>query len=109
MDLGRHVLIPELRRAPTEIGKERPVNVAVVHCGAVGFPRAIGFGRARFTFDAIEAIEACTLARAKTIVPVHRAGWAHFRQSEDALAAAIDRAGLSAQTRMLDLGQTIEL
>jgi L-ascorbate metabolism protein UlaG (beta-lactamase superfamily) len=106
---GDTVLIPELRRALTEIGKERPVDVAVVHCGAVGFPRAIGFGGARFTFDASEAIEACKLAGAKTIVPVHRAGWAHFRQSEDDLRAAIDRAGLTAQTRMLELGQKIEL
>jgi L-ascorbate metabolism protein UlaG (beta-lactamase superfamily) len=106
---GDTVLFPELRRTLAAIGEQRPVDVAVVHCGAVGFPRAIGFGGARFTFDANEAVEACKLVRAKTIVPVHRAGWAHFRESEDVLAAAFDRAGLMGSARMLELGQRVSL
>ena len=104
---GDTVLFPALRRSLAAIGAERPVDVAIVHCGAVGFPRAPGFGRARFTFDAREAIEACRLVGARAIVPVHRTGWAHVRQPESELRAALDEAGLGARTRMLELGATL--
>lgn len=106
---GDTVMFPALRRSLAAIGAQRPVDLAIVHCGAVGFPRAPGFGHARFTFDAREAIEACRLVGARTIVPVHRTGWAHFRQPETELRAALDEAGLGARTRMLDLGETLTL
>ena len=104
---GDTVMFPALAAALAAIGTERPVDVAVVHCGAVGFPNAIGFGGARFTFDAAEAAEAARLVGAKTIVPVHRSGWSHFRQTEDALRAELARAGLEDRVRMLALGATV--
>jgi L-ascorbate metabolism protein UlaG (beta-lactamase superfamily) len=106
---GDTVLFPALSRALAAIGAERPVDVAVVHCGAVAFPRVPAFNRARFTFDAAEAIEACRLVRATTIVPVHRSGWAHFRQPEAILRAEFERAGLGGRTRFLELGETAAL
>ncbi|MDF2695848.1 MAG: hypothetical protein K0S65_4231 [Labilithrix sp.] len=104
---GDTVMFPTLGEALQQMRKERPVDVAIVHCGAVGFPRALGFGGARFTFDAAEAIAACRLLDARTIVPVHRSGWAHFRQSEDELRVAFEEAGLGDRTRMLALGETL--
>jgi len=106
---GDTVMFGDLERELARIGDERPVDVAVVHCGAVAFPRALGFGHARFTFDAAEAIAASRLVQARTIVPVHRSGWAHFRQPESELFAAFEAAGLGKQTRMLELGATFAL
>lgn len=106
---GDTVMFAELERELARIGDERPVDVAIVHCGAVAFPRALGFGRARFTFDAAEAIAASRLVRARAIVPVHRSGWAHFHQPEEELFSAFEAAGLAEQTRRLDLGATLSL
>ena len=106
---GDTVLFPELARTLEAIGRQRPVDVAVVHCGAVSFPRAIGLASQRFTFDANEASEACRLVQARTIVPVHRSGWAHFRQPEVDLVSTFERAGLGERTRMLALGETLSL
>ncbi|MEO7097102.1 MAG: MBL fold metallo-hydrolase, partial [Polyangiales bacterium] len=97
---GDTVMFPALAAALAELGSARPVDVAVVHCGAVAFPKAIGFGGARFTFDAAEAVEAAKLVGARTIVPVHRSGWAHFRQGEEAVVAELARAGLEDRVRM---------
>lgn len=101
---GDTVLFPELVAALDAIGAARPVDVAIVHCGAVAFPKALGFRKSRFTFDAAEAASACKLVAARTIVPVHRSGWSHFRQPEDALLGEFDRAGLGSRVRVLELG-----
>jgi L-ascorbate metabolism protein UlaG (beta-lactamase superfamily) len=101
---GDTVLFPALASQLAELAKARPVDLAIVHCGAVGFPRALGFRRARFTFDAGEAATACDLVGARAIVPIHRAGWAHFRQPETELATAFERAGLGERVTMLALG-----
>ncbi len=106
---GDTVLFPELAGTLDAIGRQSPVDVAIVHCGAVSFPRAIGVASERFTFDASEAVEACRLVRAKTIVPVHRSGWAHFRQPETELVKAFERAGLGERTKVLALGETLSL
>lgn len=106
---GDTVLFPALASALEALGKQRPVDVAVVHCGAVGFPRALGFRHARFTFDAAEAATACKLVGARTIIPIHRSGWAHFQQPETTLATELERAGLGECVRMLPLGERFTL
>jgi len=106
---GDTVLYPALRKALEALRRERPIDVAIVHCGAVQFPRALGLGHARFTFDAAEAAEVCALLDAGTVVPVHRSGWAHFQQSEADVRAAFDAVGLSARVRLLELGGTLEV
>lgn len=106
---GDTVLFPALADELAAIGRARPVDVAVIHCGAVGFPRAPGFARARFTFDAREAIAAAELLRATTLVPVHRAGWAHFRESEAALAAALAGSPYAERSQLLALGARLSV
>lgn len=106
---GDTVLFPALAERLTQLRRERPIDLAVVHCGAVGFPRALGFRHARFTFDANEAIAACRLLDAKTILPIHRDGWAHFQQPESDLRSAFEAAGLGERTRFLELGGTLAL
>lgn len=106
---GDTVMFPALAKSLAELGAARPIDLAVVHCGAVGFPRAIGLGGRRFTFDATEAAEACKAVGARTIVPVHRSGWAHFRQPESEILPALDRVGLADRVRMLELGASLTL
>ena len=106
---GDTVLFPALRDTLAAIASERAVDVAIIHCGAVGFPRVPGLGGARFTFDGHEAALACRILDAGLVVPVHRSGWAHFRQSEAELLDVFDRAGLGSKTRALDLGQALVL
>jgi L-ascorbate metabolism protein UlaG (beta-lactamase superfamily) len=104
---GDTVMFPALEKALENIGKARPVDVAVIHCGAVAFPKALGMSGARFTFDAPEVAAAAKLVGARAIVPVHRSGWAHFRESESALLAMLDRAGLAERTKMLEVGDRV--
>lgn len=102
---GDTVMFPGLRAELGAIAKERPVDVAVVHCGAVRFPKVPLLGRARFTFDAAEAVEACRLLGAKTIVPIHRSGWTHFREPEETLF----RAFADMPVRRLAVGESMTL
>lgn len=106
---GDTVLFPALQEAIAAIAAERAVDVAIVHCGAVGFPRVPGLSGSRFTFDANEAAQACRALDAGLVLPVHRSGWAHFRQPEGELLDVFDRAGLGPRTRLLGLGETLAL
>jgi L-ascorbate metabolism protein UlaG (beta-lactamase superfamily) len=58
-----------------------------------------------FTFDAAAVVEAIGLLKPRVVIPVHRNGWAHF-EPEAGLRGAIEAAGLSAQTRFLELGES---
>jgi L-ascorbate metabolism protein UlaG (beta-lactamase superfamily) len=104
---GDTVLHPALERWLGGLGK--PVDVAIIHCGGVAFPDALGLGGALFTFDAAQAIAACRRLDPRLIVPVHRSGWTHFRQPEAELRAAFAAAGLGDRTRFLDLGETLRV
>ena len=95
--------IAALRDAGTRI------DVAIVHCGGVCFPRLPVLGKRLFTFDAAQAVEAMGLLDPGLVVPVHRSGWTHFRQPETELRAAFDAAGLGARTRFLDVGETLAI
>jgi L-ascorbate metabolism protein UlaG (beta-lactamase superfamily) len=102
---GDTVLHPALVATLKELRRERPVDVAIVHCGAVAFPRMPLLGRARFTFDAAEAREACRILEPRLVVPIHRAGWAHFREPEEQLFSVFG----DVAHRRLALGQTMTL
>jgi L-ascorbate metabolism protein UlaG (beta-lactamase superfamily) len=107
---GDTVLHEPLRAALGELrARGKRVDVAVVHCGAVNFPKLPILGKQLFTFDAAQAIAAVGLLDPGLIVPVHRDGWTHFRQPEAELRAAFSAAGLAERTRFLDLGETLTL
>ncbi len=102
---GDTVLTPALRLALAGL---QGIDVAIVHGGGVRFPTAPLVGSAIFTFDPAQFVEACTILNPGMILPIHRVGWTHF-QPEDALRSALDAAGLSARTRWLDLGETVDI
>ena len=107
---GDTVLHPALREtlaALRDAGKR--VDVAIVHCGGVRFPRVPLLGHELFTFDAAQAIEAVRILDPGLVVPIHRDGWSHFREPESDLRAAFDAAGLAARTRFLERGETLAL
>jgi L-ascorbate metabolism protein UlaG (beta-lactamase superfamily) len=106
---GDTVLFPPLAAALAEIRRERPVDLAIVHAGGVAFPAALGFRNARFTFDASEALAVCRILDPRLIVPVHRSGWAHFRESEAILREAFERSEFGERTRFLALGETLSV
>jgi L-ascorbate metabolism protein UlaG (beta-lactamase superfamily) len=84
---------------------QRRVDVLVVHCGAVRFPRVPLFGRALFTFTPAEVVELCRLLEPRVIIPVHRSGWSHF-QPEAELRAALEGAGFGYRTVWLQPGES---
>ncbi|MEV7225868.1 MBL fold metallo-hydrolase [Polymorphospora sp. NPDC051019] len=78
---GDTVLHSGLRRVADRFA----VSVVLLHLGAVRFPVT---GPLRYTMTAREGVELCRLVRARTVVPVHYEGWAHFRQDGDAVDGA---------------------
>lgn len=85
------------------------IDVAVVHCGAVNFPKLPVVGKKLFTFDAAQALEALEILDPGLIVPIHRSGWSHFRQPESELRAAFAASRLHGRTRFLEIGETLAL
>jgi L-ascorbate metabolism protein UlaG (beta-lactamase superfamily) len=87
----------------------RGVDVAVVHCGGVTFPRVPILRNHLFTFNGVQAAAACKALAPSTIVPVHRDGWTHFCDPVDRLLADLDAAGLAQRTKLLALGEVADL
>jgi L-ascorbate metabolism protein UlaG (beta-lactamase superfamily) len=107
---GDTVLFPELRKQLTQQrANGRRIDVAILHCGGVCFPRLPILGRSLFTFDAQQVVEVCGLLEPRLIIPVHRGGWTHFREPEEQLRATLTQAGLIERCRFLDLGESTTL
>jgi L-ascorbate metabolism protein UlaG (beta-lactamase superfamily) len=82
-----------------EVARRFDVALAILFTGSAQ-PR----GSFHMTMNSNDAIEAAhAFARAK-IVAVHNEGWAHFRETQDDLAAAFAVVGLSERLQRLDLG-----
>ncbi|MFB6397580.1 MBL fold metallo-hydrolase [Polymorphospora sp. 2-325] len=96
---GDTVLHSGLRRVADRFA----VSVVLLHLGAVRFPVT---GPLRYTMTAREGVELCRLVRARTVVPVHYEGWAHFRQDGDAVDGAFATApdGIRRSLRRLPVG-----
>lgn len=107
---GDTVMFPDLRRFLTQQRQSsRRVDVAIIHCGGVSFPKVPVLGRSRFTFDAQEVVEVCRLLDPRVVIPVHRSGWTHFRESEDQLRDTLTGAGFADRCRFLGLGESTTL
>ena len=66
------------------VGRIGPVDVAVLFAGAARTPLIDGY----LTLTAADAAEAAQVLGARTVIPVHAEGWAHFTQGVDDLAVA---------------------
>lgn len=82
-----------------------PADIAVLFAGAVQLPHR--FDGAYLTLSSDRAAEAAKLIGARTAIPVHFEGWAHFTQGARELRAAF--AGNSVTDRLLlaEPGQTV--
>ncbi|MDC0710021.1 MBL fold metallo-hydrolase [Stigmatella sp. ncwal1] len=107
---GDTVLFPALRQFLTnQRASGRRIDVAIIHCGGVSFPKFPVLGRSRFTFDAKQVAEVYSLLEPRMVIPVHRSGWTHFRESEQQLRATLEEAGLTKHCRFLELGESTTL
>ena len=71
------------------VARRIPVDVAVLHLGAVGFPIT---GPLRYSMTGDQAVALCALLRPRLVVPVHCAGWVHFREGRAEVEAAFRQA-----------------
>ncbi len=76
-----------------EIARRFPaIDVAVLFGGAARTPL---LGDAKLTLDAADMVEATRILGARTVVPVHVDGWAHFTEGIDDVVAAFTAADLA--------------
>jgi L-ascorbate metabolism protein UlaG (beta-lactamase superfamily) len=67
------------------------------------------FDGALLTLDSDLAAEAARVLGARSVVPVHYAGWQHFTEDGTSLRAAFDRAGLADRLVLLAPGESASL
>jgi L-ascorbate metabolism protein UlaG (beta-lactamase superfamily) len=79
-----------------------PVDVAVLFAGAARTALIDGY----LTLTAEDAAEAAQVLGARTVVPVHAEGWAHFTQGVGDLVAAYAARGLADRLHVLSPGET---
>jgi L-ascorbate metabolism protein UlaG (beta-lactamase superfamily) len=72
-----------------EVARRLRVDTALLHLGGVRFPVT---GPLRYTMTAREAVELCGLIRPRTAIPIHYAGWSHFREGREAIEREVARA-----------------
>jgi L-ascorbate metabolism protein UlaG (beta-lactamase superfamily) len=84
-----------------------PVEVAVLFAGGASLPER--FDGALLTLGNEGAAEAAAVLGARSVVPVHHEGWAHFSQGIDGLRSAFAAAGLGDRLRVVAPGETAEL
>jgi L-ascorbate metabolism protein UlaG (beta-lactamase superfamily) len=90
-----------------QVARRYAIDTLVIHVGAVRFPWLTG--RARYTFDAREAVEVARLTRPRQVIPIHTGGWTHFSEGPDELRRAFAEAGLAGRLRFPEPGLALEL
>jgi L-ascorbate metabolism protein UlaG (beta-lactamase superfamily) len=76
------------------IAKKFKIGTAILHLGGVRFPLT---GPLRYTFNAAEAVRTAVELGRPQILPVHYAGWRHFRAPQSEFAEAFAAANLDVQ------------
>jgi len=61
-----------------EISHRFTIDVGIFHLGAVQFKHLTGLGK--YTFDVKGAVKAAKLLNVNTFIPIHYAGWSHFKE-----------------------------
>jgi L-ascorbate metabolism protein UlaG (beta-lactamase superfamily) len=83
------------------------IDIALLFAGAA---RIAGrFDGALLTLDSDLAAAAARVLGARSVVPVHYAGWQHFTEGGTSLRAAFDRAGLADRLVLLAAGESASL
>jgi L-ascorbate metabolism protein UlaG (beta-lactamase superfamily) len=82
-----------------------PVEVAVLFAGAVQLPHR--FDGAYLTLSSDHAAQAAMLLGARTVIPVHFDGWAHFGQGADELRKAFAGNGIAERLALAGPGQSV--
>ena len=86
-----------------DVASRFDVAVAVVHLGAASW------GPLRFTMNAREGVLFAGKFPRATLVPVHYAGWSHFKETRADVERAFEAAGLAERTTWLEPGVAREL
>jgi L-ascorbate metabolism protein UlaG (beta-lactamase superfamily) len=72
-----------------EVVRRVPVDIALLHLGAVRFPVT---GPLRYTMTAREAVALCAAMQPRTAIPIHYEGWKHFQEGREAIERELARA-----------------
>jgi L-ascorbate metabolism protein UlaG (beta-lactamase superfamily) len=78
------------------------VDVAILNVGAVQLAK---FDGAYLTLSADHAADVAEIFGARTVIPLHFEGWAHFTQGPEAVLAAFRGNGLADRLLLLERGQ----
>lgn len=82
------------------IGKRFAIDTAILHLGDVHMPN----GGPKLTMSAADAVKLSEILHARTIVPIHYEGWAHFSESREVEEAAFATIAPPCVLRRLTLG-----
>ena len=88
------------------VQKTGELPIAILNAGAVQLPK---FDHAYLTLSADHAADVATILGARTVIPLHFEGWAHFTQGAGELNAAFSGNGIADRLLMLERGQRAEV
>ncbi len=88
------------------IARRFQVGTAIRHLGRVQLPP---MGNLYFSLGAAEAAQLAKDLGARTIIPVHYEGWAHFTQPRQEAEQAFVDNGISALVQWLPLGVAVNV
>jgi L-ascorbate metabolism protein UlaG (beta-lactamase superfamily) len=88
------------------VQKTGELGIAVLNAGAVQLSK---FDGAYLTLSADHAADVAKILGARTVIPLHFEGWAHFTQGAGELQAAFSGNGIGDRLLMLERGQRAEV
>jgi L-ascorbate metabolism protein UlaG (beta-lactamase superfamily) len=90
----------------TMVQKTGELGIAILNAGAVQLSK---FDGAYLTLSADHAADVAKILGARTVVPLHFDGWAHFTQGVGELKAAFSGNGIADRLLLLERGQRAEI
>lgn len=96
---GDNASLDVVRELRSRLG---PADVAVLFAGAAQTPLVPG---GYLTLTSQDVVEAARILEARTVVPVHFEGWAHFTQGPETLVTAFEESGLAGLLRLPVAGE----
>jgi L-ascorbate metabolism protein UlaG (beta-lactamase superfamily) len=99
---GDNASLGVVRRIADEVG---PVDIALLFAGAASLPQR--FEGAHLTLSSEAAADAAAILGARTVIPLHFEGWAHFSEGPEDLRDAFAAAGLSGRLALAQPGESV--